>query len=85
MPGRPGASGQERPGLKKYRFLIKFIKKSIDSERQGDREAVPESDQARKSIDFQLKSLRKVSILSAVAIGRRCPGAARLEKVSIFN
>ena len=62
MPGRPGASGQERPGLKKYRFLIKFIKKSIDSERRGDREAVPGSGQARKSIDFSLNLLRQVPI-----------------------
>ena len=60
MPGHPGASGQERPGLKKYRFFIKFIKKSIDSGRRGDREAVPGSGQARKNIDFSLNLLRRV-------------------------
>ena len=30
-----GGGGQERPGLKKYRFLFKILSKSIDFERQA--------------------------------------------------
>ena len=35
--------------------------------------------------NFELNSLRKVSILSAQASGRQSPGAAKTEKISIFN
>ena len=41
MPGRPGASGQDRPGPKKYRFLNKIIVKSIGFEHPGISPALP--------------------------------------------
>jgi hypothetical protein len=39
----------------------------------------------RKSIDFQLETLRKTTILRAGAAGSEPPGAAGIETVSIFN
>ena len=50
-----------RPASEKYRFFIKLIKKSIDFERGGERQANPASGRDQKSIDFQLNSLRKIS------------------------
>ena len=51
-----------RPASEKYRFFIKLIKKSIDFERGGERQATPASGRDQKSIDFQLNSLRKISL-----------------------
>ena len=45
--GRPEASGQERPGLKKYRFLIKIIKKINGFECWGVRERAARSGKER--------------------------------------
>jgi hypothetical protein len=39
----------------------------------------------RKSIDFQLETLRKTTILRAGAAGSEPAGAAGIEKVSIVN
>ena len=50
-----------RPASKKYQFFIKLIKKDIDFERGGERQATPASGRDQKSIDFQLNSLRKIS------------------------
>ena len=57
MPGRPGASGKDRPGLKKYRFLIKIIEKINGFESRGVRERAARSGRDWKSIDFLLKSI----------------------------
>ena len=84
MPGRQGASGQDRPGLKKYRFLIKINKKINGFECRGVRERAARSGRDWKSIDFLLKSLRKSTVSSAGASGSERPGAAGTEKVSIF-
>ena len=69
MPGRPGASGQERPGLKKYRFLIEIIEKINGFECRGVRERAARSGRDRKSIDSSLKSIRKSTVSSAGASG----------------
>ena len=50
-----------RPASKEYQFFIKLIEKNIDFERGGERQATPASGWDQKSIDLQLKSLRKVS------------------------
>ena len=62
MPGRAGGDSCERPASKMYRISIKIIRKSIDLECRGEQEMTPASGRHRKSIDFQLKSLRKISI-----------------------
>ena len=63
--------------MQKYRFLIKIFKKTNDSQARGGAGAAGHS----KSIDFLLKSLRKLTIFRLGAVRER-PGIA---KVSIFN
>ena len=55
--------------MKNINFLIKIIKKTMDFERQDGRGAAG----LRKASIFLLKSLRKLSILSARTAGER-PG-----------
>ena len=52
--------------------------------RRTERQATPARGRDQKSLDFLLKSLRKVSILSAEASGRQVLRAARIKKVSIL-
>ena len=59
MLGRSGAHGPERPGSKKYRFLIKILLKSNDFEHRGDPGQAARSGRDRKSIGFLIKILLK--------------------------
>ena len=61
MSGRVG-SGQ---GSKSQRLFIKIFQKSIDFERRAGSGAAGD----RKTIDFPLKSFRKVSILNPGSLG----------------
>ena len=61
MPGRPGASGKERPGLTKYRFLIKIIKKINGFECRGDRGPNGQERPGLKMHRFLIKINKKIN------------------------